>query len=126
MLGYTEKELSHLEVWDEITHPDDRVACAERYTELVQGKRESDEWEQRLIRRDGRIVATTVRYSATLWLGMPQASLWLANCYFAHDSSEFPFRRCLQSRFHQAVDSGRIYDASAESHLSCLCTMCTN
>ncbi len=65
MLGYTEKELSHLEKWEEIIHPDDRNSGAKRYVELVQGKREKDEWEQRLIRRDGRIVVTNARFSLT-------------------------------------------------------------
>jgi two-component system sensor histidine kinase/response regulator len=63
MLGYSEKELGHLETWDEITHPDERALDAKRYTELVQGIREKDEWEQRLIRRDSRIVVTSVRFS---------------------------------------------------------------
>ena len=63
MLGYTEKELSHLEKWDEIIHPDERASGAKRYAELVQGKREKDEWEQRFFRRDGRIVVTNARFS---------------------------------------------------------------
>jgi PAS domain S-box-containing protein len=63
MLGYSEKELSRLETWDEITHPDESALDAKRYAELVQGTREKDEWEQRLVRRDGRIVVTSVRYS---------------------------------------------------------------
>jgi two-component system, sensor histidine kinase and response regulator len=63
MLGYTEKELRHLEKWDEITHPDERDSAAERYAELVQGKREKNQWEQRLVRKDGRIVVTNARYS---------------------------------------------------------------
>ena len=58
MLGYSEKELSRLETWDQITPPDESAVDAKRYAELVQGKREKDEWEQRLIRRDGRIVVT--------------------------------------------------------------------
>jgi two-component system sensor histidine kinase/response regulator len=62
MLGYSEKELGRLERWDDISHPDDRAASAERYGELVQGKREKDQWEQRLIRRDGCIVDTSVRF----------------------------------------------------------------
>ena len=62
MLGYSEKELGHLERWDEISHPDERASSAERYGELVQGKREKNQWEQRLIRRDGRIVVTSVRF----------------------------------------------------------------
>ena len=63
MLGYSEKELSHLEKWDEISHPEDRTACARRYAELVQGKCDKDHWEQRLVRKDGRIVTTSVRFS---------------------------------------------------------------
>ena len=63
MLGYTEKELSHLEKWDEIIHPNERVSGAERYAELVQGKREKNEWEQRFVHRDGRLVVTSARFS---------------------------------------------------------------
>jgi two-component system sensor histidine kinase/response regulator len=63
MLGYSEEEMRRLETWDEITHPDERASDAKRYAELVQGKRENDEWEQRFIRRDGRIVVTNVRFS---------------------------------------------------------------
>jgi PAS domain S-box-containing protein len=63
MLGYSEKELSRLETWDKITDPDESAADARRYAELVQGKREKDEWEQRLIRRDGRVAVTSVRFS---------------------------------------------------------------
>jgi two-component system, sensor histidine kinase and response regulator len=63
MLGYPEKELSRLEQWDNFTHPDERAACAERYAELLQGKREKDEYEQRFIRRDGGIVVANGRFS---------------------------------------------------------------
>jgi PAS domain S-box-containing protein len=63
MLGYSEKELGQLERWDEISHPDERAAAAERYAELVQGKRDKNQWEQRLVRKDGRIATTSVRFS---------------------------------------------------------------
>ncbi len=63
MLGYTDKELSRLETWDEITLPDESALDAKRYGELVQGTREKDQWEQRLVRRDGRIVVTNVKFS---------------------------------------------------------------
>ena len=63
MLGYTEKELGRLETWDEITHPDESASDAKRYADLVQGKREKDQWEQRLIRKDGTIATTNVRFS---------------------------------------------------------------
>jgi two-component system, sensor histidine kinase and response regulator len=63
MLGYSEKELGHLEKWDEISHPDERAAGAERYAELVEGKRDKNQWEQRLVRKDGTIATTSVRFS---------------------------------------------------------------
>ncbi|MGC1477019.1 MAG: response regulator [Terriglobales bacterium] len=63
MLGYTEKELGRLEKWDEISHPDERAAGAERYAELVEGKRDKNQWDQRLVRKDGTIATTSVRFS---------------------------------------------------------------
>ena len=63
MLGYSVNELSQLEQWDAIIHPDKRVSGARRYAQLVPGKREKDEWDQRLIRRDGRTVAANARFS---------------------------------------------------------------
>ena len=63
MLGCTEKELSQIETWDQLVHPDDRVSGASRYLDLQQGKRENDEWEQRFIRRDGRSVAVRSRFT---------------------------------------------------------------
>ena len=56
MLDYTGEELSRLDQWDAIVPEEDRDACARRYAELVEGKRETDEYQQRFIRRDGRIV----------------------------------------------------------------------
>jgi two-component system sensor histidine kinase/response regulator len=61
MLGYTEEELSHLEKWDEITHPDDRVSCAERYAALLRGKLEKDAYEQRFVGRPAWTVCRQVR-----------------------------------------------------------------
>ena len=63
MLGYTGEELKRLETWDEIVHPDDRASGAERYADLVQGKRDSDELEQRFVRRDGSIMVANERFS---------------------------------------------------------------
>ncbi|MFY9935360.1 MAG: PAS domain S-box protein, partial [Silvibacterium sp.] len=62
MLGYGAEELSSVEQWDEIVHPEERVASAQRYVELIQGKRETDEYEQHFIRPDGRIVACNGRF----------------------------------------------------------------
>src|SRR6516164_9399522 len=63
MLGYTDEELSHLEQWDEIVHPDERASGAGRYADLLQGRCDRDEWEQRFIRRDGRIVVANGRFT---------------------------------------------------------------
>ncbi len=56
MLGCTPEDLSSVENWDQIVHPDDRAWSAQRYRELLEGKRERDEYEQRFVRRDGRSV----------------------------------------------------------------------
>src|SRR5271170_5948959 len=63
MLGYTEEELSRLGQWDEIVPPEERISCARRYAELIQGKRDTDEYDQRFIRRDGRIVLANSRFN---------------------------------------------------------------
>ena len=62
MLGYRAEELGSIEQWDEIVHPEERVSSAQRYAELIQGKRETDEYEQHFIHRDGRIVACNGRF----------------------------------------------------------------
>jgi PAS domain S-box-containing protein len=62
MLGYSQEELSQIEQWDEIIRPDERASGAERYAELIQGKRDEDEWEQHFIRRDGRVVTANGRF----------------------------------------------------------------
>ena len=63
MLGYSQAELSRLEQWDAIVHPDERDSDAARYAELLHGKNEKDEWEQRFIRRDGRVVISNGRFT---------------------------------------------------------------
>src|SRR5277367_258077 len=63
MLGYTEDELSRLGQWDEIVPPEERISCAQRYAELIQGKRDTDEYDQRFIRRDGRSVLANSRFN---------------------------------------------------------------
>jgi PAS domain S-box-containing protein len=63
ILGYNREQLSRTEQWHEIVHADDRAYGAKRFAELVQGKREKDEWEQRFIRHDGRIAIANTRCS---------------------------------------------------------------
>ena len=62
MLGYSQKELRRVGQWDEIVHSDERASGAKRYSDLIQGKRDTDEWEQRFIRRDGRVVTANGRF----------------------------------------------------------------
>ena len=62
MLGYSKEELRRTEQWDQIVHPDEREVGAQRYAEMVQGRRDEDEWEQRFIRRDGGIVIAGGRF----------------------------------------------------------------
>jgi two-component system sensor histidine kinase/response regulator len=61
-LGYSQGELNRTEQWDEIVHPGDRASGARRYADLVQGTSDKDEWVQRYIRHDGRIVIGRGRF----------------------------------------------------------------
>jgi two-component system, sensor histidine kinase and response regulator len=63
MLGCSEEELGNLEQWNKIVHPDERTSGAERYAELLQGRRDKDEWQQRFIRRDGHMVVANGRFT---------------------------------------------------------------
>jgi PAS domain S-box-containing protein len=63
MLGYSEKELSNLEQWDKIIDPAERAEDANRYAELLAGKRDNDEWVRHFIRRDGRMVTANGRFT---------------------------------------------------------------
>ncbi len=63
MLGCTHEDLTSIEKWDQIVHPDQRDSSAKRYAELLAGKYDKDEWEQHFIRRDGRIVIADGTFS---------------------------------------------------------------
>ena len=63
ILGYRQEDLSRVQQWDEIVNPDDRATGAARYSDLVQGLHDADEFTQRFIRRDGQIVTQTGRYT---------------------------------------------------------------
>ena len=62
ILGYTQEELSNVEQWDKIIYPDERELGAKRYLELIEGRHDEDEWEQRFIQRDGQIVIANGRF----------------------------------------------------------------
>ena len=63
MLGYSNEELSQLERWDEIVHPEESAAGAKRYAELIEGKKDADEYTQRFIHRSGQIVTASGRFT---------------------------------------------------------------
>ena len=62
ILGYSGEELSRIDQWDQIVPPEERASGAERYAELIQGKRDTDEYEQRLTRRDGSILVANEKF----------------------------------------------------------------
>src|SRR6516162_10957750 len=62
ILGYSGDELTRPEQWDEIVPAEERTACAQRYSELVQGRRETDEYEQHFIHRTGRLILGNSRF----------------------------------------------------------------
>jgi two-component system, sensor histidine kinase and response regulator len=63
MLGYTEEQLSLLDRWDDIIHPDERDPGAKRYAKLASGENDADEYTQRFIRPDGEIVTASGRFT---------------------------------------------------------------
>ena len=61
-LGYSAEELNDTKKWDEIVHPDDRADGTARYAELIEGKRDEDEYIQHFIRSDGSIIVASGRF----------------------------------------------------------------
>ena len=51
-----------MDQWDRIVHPDERISSAKRYAEIIEGKRDADEYENRFVRSDGRIVVGNGRF----------------------------------------------------------------
>jgi len=63
MLGYSKEELSQLNIWDSITHPEERESKAADFNEVLSGRRDELEYEQRLIHKDGHIVIVSGRFT---------------------------------------------------------------
>jgi two-component system sensor histidine kinase/response regulator len=63
MLGYSVEELSRLDQWESITHPDEREVHVGPFNDLLAGKRDDLEFEQRLIHKDGHVVMVNGRFS---------------------------------------------------------------
>ena len=79
MLGYSVEELGRLDVWDTITDPEERESNAATFNELLAGKRDELEYEQRLIHKDGHVVIVDGRFSLIRdTAGRPKLVVYLA------------------------------------------------
>ena len=116
MLGCTEKELSRLEKWDQITHPDERALYAQRYAELLQGVREKDEYVQRFIRPDGRIVIANGRFSLLRYAaGQPQYVVSLTEDITERRRAEDERARVTQSLRESEESIRTIFESSPDA-----------
>jgi len=59
MLGYTENELKSMNLF-EITHPDDKMKCKEKFEMLLDGKINSYRIEKRYLKKDGGYLWTDI------------------------------------------------------------------
>ena len=59
LLGYNRKEL-FLKTWSEMTHPDDLATDTKQFQRMLSGKIEQYAMEKRFIRKDGKIIWTSL------------------------------------------------------------------
>jgi len=122
MLGYSGEELSRIEQWDEIVVPEERASGAERYAELVQGKRDTDEYEQHLIRRDGSILIANEKFQLLRDTGgEPQYIVGLTEDITERRSAEEALAQretLFRSIFEHAQIGISIFEIEAQTHLT--------
>jgi two-component system, sensor histidine kinase and response regulator len=122
MLGYSREELRRIEQWDEIVAPEERASGAERYAELIQGKRDTDEYEQHLIRRDGRIVIVIEKFQLLRDShGEPQYIVGLTEDITERRRAEEALAQretLFRSIFEHAQVGISIFEIDAQTHLS--------
>ncbi len=122
MLGYSGEELSRIEQWDEIVPLEERASGAERYAELVQGKRETDEYEQHLIRRDGSILIANEKFQLLRDAeGQPQYIVGLTEDITERRRAEEALAQretLFRSIFEHAQIGISIFEIDAQTHLT--------
>ena len=122
MLGYSGDELSRIEQWDEIVAPEERASGAERYAELIQGKRDADEYEQHLIRRDGSIVIVNEKFRLLRDAdGEPQYIVGLTEDITERRRAEQALAQretLFRSIFEHAQVGISIFEIDAQTHLT--------
>jgi two-component system, sensor histidine kinase and response regulator len=122
MLGYSGEELSRIEQWDEVVAPEERASGAKRYAELIQGKRDTDEYEQRLIRRDGSVVIANEKFQVLRDAdGEPQYIVGLTEDITERRRAEEALRQretLFRSIFEHAQVGISIFEIDAQTHLT--------
>jgi len=122
MLGCTYEDLSSVEKWNLIVHPDDRALVAKRYAELFEGKHESEEYTQRFIRRDGQVIMSTGRFTLIRNAeGKPQYVITLHEDITEKKQAEEKLRsreQLFRSVFEGAQIGIGVYKIETQEHLS--------
>jgi PAS domain S-box-containing protein len=122
MLGYSGEELSRIEQWDEIVAPEERASGAERYAELIQGKRDADEYEQHLIRRDGSVLVANEKFQLLRDAdGNPQYILGLTEDITERKRTQEALahsEKLFRSIFENAQIGISIFEIDAQTHLT--------
>jgi len=95
MLSLKEEDMAGVDIFDELTHPDDRAGDAERFQQLIHGEIEYDRREKRYILRDGR------RVFADLHLYLVRDKKGAA-CYLIGIAVDISERKSLETQLRQA------------------------
>lgn len=93
MLASTAEELRSLDVFDELTHPDDRQADRDSFRRLLAGEKDYLQLDKRYMLRDSRIVWASTEFSVLRdAAGKPQYILGLASDITARKRAEEELR----------------------------------
>jgi len=108
LLNCSAEELSCLDTFNAVTHPDDQLADAVLHKELREGKRDRYQQEKRYILRDGRLVKANVYFSLLRdSAGRPKYALALSEDITERKQSEQALRQAeekYRSIFENAME----------------------